>query len=70
MVSKKIHKARNTDTLLNKYISMPALGYAKLAWYLGVEVEVNSPLIPKDLLPIKPLDNYEIPYDFLEEYFG
>ncbi len=67
MVSKKIHKARNTDGILKKYISMPALGYAKLAWYLGVEVEVDSPLIPKELLPIQPLERYEIPYDFLKE---
>lgn len=37
---------------------------AKLAWRQGVKVEVNSQLIPKEILPIKPLDNYEIPYNF------
>lgn len=66
MVSPKIHQKRNDDALLKKYISMPALGYAKLAWILGLEVNVKSKLIPKELLPIKPLDNYEIPYDFLK----
>ncbi|MDO5666050.1 MAG: Imm49 family immunity protein [Bacteroidia bacterium] len=66
MVTSKIHQKRNDDPLLKKYISMPALGYAKLAWILGVEVEIKSKLIPSELLPVKPLEKYEIPYDFLK----
>jgi hypothetical protein len=67
LVSPVIHKKRNDNAVLNKYVSQPALGYAKLAWRQGLEVEVNSPLVPKEILPIEPLDNYEIPYDFLKE---
>ena len=67
LVSPKIHKKRNDNAVLNKYVSQPALGYAKLAWRQGLEVEVNSPLVPKEILPIEPLDNYEIPYDFLKK---
>jgi hypothetical protein len=66
LVSPKIHKKRNDNPILNQYISLPALGYAKLAWRKGIEVEVKSKLIPRELLPIQPLDNYEIPYDFLK----
>lgn len=66
MVSPKIHQKRNDDSLLKKYISMPALGYAKLAWILGIEVNIKSKLIPIELLPIKPLEHYAIPYDFLK----
>ena len=66
MVSPEIHQKRNVDPLLRKYISMPALGYAKLAWILGIEVEVKSKLIPQALLPIQPLERYEIPYEFLK----
>lgn len=66
LVSPKIHKKRNDNPVLNQYISLPALGYAKLAWRKGIEVEVNSPLVPKELLPIQPLDHYDIPYDFLK----
>jgi len=65
LISPKIHKKRNDNPILNQYISLPALGYAKLAWRYGIEVEVNSPLVPKELLSIAPLDNYPIPYDFL-----
>lgn len=66
LLSPKIHKKRNDNPILNQYISLPALGYAKLAWRKGIEVEVNSPLVPKELLPIQPLEKYEIPYDFLK----
>ncbi len=65
LVSPKTHKKRNDNPIFNQYISLPALGYAKLAWRKGFEVEVNSHLIPKELLFIDPLDCYEIPYDFL-----
>lgn len=68
LVSPKIHKKRNDNEVLNQYISCPAAGYAKLAWRKGIEVEVNSPLVPKELLPIKPLEKYFIPYDFFKEY--
>lgn len=66
LVSPKIHKKRNDNLILNQYISLQALGYAKLAWRRGIEVDVNSNLIPKELLPVQPLDNYEIPYEFLK----
>lgn len=64
-VSPQIHKKRNDNPILNQYISLPALGYAKLAWRYGIQVEINSPLVPKELLEIAPLDKYPIPYDFL-----
>lgn len=66
LVSPKIHKKRNINDIHAQYISLPALGYTKLAWRKGIEVEVNSPLVPKELLPIQPLEKYEIPYDFLK----
>lgn len=67
LVSPKIHKKRNDNPILNQYISLPALGYAKLAWRKGIKVEIENPLIPKALLPISPLGKYAIPYDFLKE---
>ncbi|GHU68272.1 hypothetical protein FACS189413_04770 [Bacteroidia bacterium] len=62
----KIHKYRTNDIILDKFISLPAIGYAKLAWRKGIEVEVNSKLVPKELLPVQPLEDYEIPYEFLK----
>ncbi len=66
LTSPKIHKKRFDNPILNQYISPLGLGYAKLAWRKGIEVEVKSKLVPKELLPIKPLEKYEIPYDYLK----
>jgi Immunity protein 49 len=67
LVSPKIHKQRNDNNLLSQYVSFPALGYAKLAWRKGIEAEVDSSLIPRELLPTKPLEKYEVSYTFLNE---
>lgn len=55
------------DTGVQKLIYVHALCYAKLAWYKGLEVEIDSPFVPKELLPVEPLECYEDPYDFLKE---
>jgi Immunity protein 49 len=69
-VSKPVHNRRNSG-LLGEFISYPAVGYAKLAWNMGINVEINSPLIPKDWLPIQPLKDEEyIDYDFVKDYFN
>lgn len=67
LTTPKIHKARNDEPIFGQYISMPALGYAKLAWQKGIEVEVASPLVPKELLPVRPLDKYEDSYPFIKQ---
>jgi hypothetical protein len=62
-----VHNKRSFNKLEAQYVSFPAVGYAKLAWRKGIEVEVNSPLIPSELLPVRPLEHYDIPYKFLTE---
>lgn len=66
MLVPKIHKSRTKHQWYSDYISFPALGYAKLAWIKGMEVEVNNPLIPKELLPVQPLAAYP-EYEFILE---
>ncbi|MCJ0743319.1 Imm49 family immunity protein [Pedobacter montanisoli] len=67
MLLLKDHKKRNKYMgIAQDYISVPALGYAKLAWLKGIEVEADHPLIPKELLPYRPLEKYEDKYDFLK----
>ena len=64
----KDHKKRNKHMgIAQDYISIPALGYAKLAWLKGMEVEIDHPLIPKELLPHQPLAHYDDKYEFLKE---
>ena len=68
LTSKKVHKKRQPSAIMAEYISYPAVGYAKLAWRAGIEVECSSPYVPKELLPIEPLAEYKIEYDFLKEF--
>jgi Immunity protein 49 len=63
-----IHKRRNKyHELVNEFISHPAIGYAKLAWIKGMELYIDSPLIPHELLPVSPIDNYVEEYPFLKK---
>ena len=55
----KEHKKRNRDSAFYKdLISQPAMGYAKIAWINGYELEFDSTLIHNELLPFKPNKNY------------
>ncbi|THD66714.1 hypothetical protein E7Z59_13095 [Robertkochia marina] len=61
------HKKTNgIYQLRSELFSLPALGFAKLAWLRGVEVDIDHPLIPKALLPIQPNTTYDKTYDFLK----
>lgn len=64
MLVPKVHKARNKHQIYPECVSFPALGYAKLAWMQGMEVAVNNPLVPQELLPVQPLAVYP-EYEFI-----
>lgn len=40
--------------------------FTKLAWMNGLEIEIDHPLVPMELMPIKPLGHYDYYYDFLD----
>lgn len=40
--------------------------FTKLAWINGLEIEINHPLVPMELMPIKPLAYYDYHYEFLD----
>lgn len=65
---KKTHKTFTMGHLWGNFISMPAVGYLKAAWLIGLEVEVDNKLIPMELMPFQPLESYKctFPY-FLNE---
>lgn len=66
----KHHKKVNDPLMLStKLFSLHATGWAKLAWIKGIEVNVNHKLLPKELLPVQPNENYIIEYDFLKPDF-
>jgi hypothetical protein len=66
ILATKQHKKRNDGIYRKDLISTPALTYAKLAYIKGFELDIDHPLIPKELLPVKPNDEYW-EYDFMKE---
>lgn len=51
---------------IGEFVCLHGLAIAKMAWRIGIEVEINNPLIPKGLLPYEALPIYE-GYDFFKE---
>ena len=50
------------------YLYLPALIYAKIAMIHGFDLGIDSPIAPKELIEVKPLESYEDPYDFMKEF--
>jgi hypothetical protein len=43
-----------------------ALTYVKFAHFLGLFIEIDHELVPRDLQEFAPLDKYEVQYDFMK----
>jgi hypothetical protein len=56
-------KSRDKEPYL---IDVRALSYIKLAYHLGMDISIEHELIPQDLVPFKPLENYQLLYDFMK----
>lgn len=54
--------------LTNNFIVSYAMLYAKMAWRAGYELDLDTPWIPKEWLPVKPLDKYEDPWPFMQTF--
>ncbi|MET3183773.1 UNVERIFIED_ORG: hypothetical protein ABIC43_006965 [Variovorax guangxiensis] len=71
LTSPKVAKLRNEQLgfgYTHFFIGTHATMYAKIAWRAGYEIEVDTPYIPKEWLPIHPLEKYEDPYPFMRAY--
>jgi len=62
----KNNKRQHPDDLDYQHIHYEATAIAKLAWRKGMEIKIDSPLVPKELLPIRELEHYE-EYEFFKE---
>lgn len=69
LLPKNHNKSSEKGMLSHGLLSYEATVFAKLAWLKGIEVNVNHKLLPKELLPVQPNENYIIEYDFLKPDF-
>ena len=58
-------KIKSVNELEGQFLAGFAVVHAKLCWYRGIEVQIQNPLVPMALMPIQPLDAYDVEYDFL-----
>lgn len=52
----------------HRLVSEEAVAYAKIAWRNGYQVDVDTPYIPREWLPVSPLPEYTDPYDFMRGF--
>jgi hypothetical protein len=55
----------HVNELEGQFLAGFAVVHAKPCWYRGIEVQIQNPLVPMALMPIQPLDAYDVEYDFL-----
>lgn len=71
IVDPKVLKKRNEGNMMffaAHFVSPFASLYTKIARRHGYELEIDTPMIPKQWLPVEPLAQYPDPYAFMEKY--
>jgi hypothetical protein len=71
LLSPKVARHRNREMcwgLEERLLSAWGFIFAKIAWRVGYQVQVDSPWLPQECLPVEPLDEYPLPYDFLKNF--
>jgi len=58
ILSNRLHKRLHDESLTRDLLSLFPMGFAKLAWLKGYEVNIESKFIVLGLLPINPNKEY------------
>ncbi|MBQ1837693.1 MAG: immunity 49 family protein, partial [Neisseriaceae bacterium] len=67
LLKKTLHRMFNKDDLFfYKVFSFHPTLFTKLCWINGLEIEIDNPLVPMKLMPVEPLAEYDLVYDFLK----
>jgi len=56
---------KSQDALSEDFMCFQGTIEAKICWLKGIQVQIDSPLLPMALMPIEPLAHYDDVYDFL-----
>lgn len=59
---------KNNEGYTKDLVAVDAALYSKIAWRNGYFLDIKSPYVPFEWLPVKPLNNYEMFYDFLRKH--
>ncbi len=51
---------------IDDYLSILTAAYLKMCWRNGMEIQIDSPTVPMAMMPVEPLETYEVAYPYLE----
>jgi hypothetical protein len=71
LTSPKLARFRNNEFGLvfsDRFVASHAVIYAKIAWRHGYRIEIDTPYIPHDWLPVSPIASYSDPYAFMSRF--
>lgn len=62
---KKLLNYKFDNSLDEKFIPKWATMCCKLCWQKGIEINIEGDKLPMEIMPINPLEKYDLEYDFL-----
>ncbi|MCR8961059.1 immunity 49 family protein [Variovorax sp. S2] len=66
LIQDKHARIKSVDVRIEDFMSYLGTLEAKLCWLKGIPVQIESPLVPMELMPIEPLAHYDDEYEFLK----
>jgi hypothetical protein len=62
---KKHASIKGSEDVAEEFMAYRATLEAKLCWYRGIPVEIDHPLVPMELVPVRQLSQDDNVYEFL-----
>ena len=68
MLEPKVARQMMYDESIFFYLHVYVLLYLKIASYYGFDLEIESDIVPKELIDSKPAKEYPEPYEFMKKF--
>lgn len=59
-------RIKSPEPRIENFMSFQGALEAKLCWFKGIPVKIDSPWVQMELMPMRPLERYDDVYDFLK----
>ena len=59
-------RIKSPEPRIENFMSFQGTLEAKLCWFKGIPVKIDSPWLQMELMPMRPLERYDDVYDFLK----
>lgn len=66
LIQDKHARIKSVNARIEEFMSFLGTVETKLCWLKGIPVQIESPLVPMELMPIEPLAHYDDEYEFLK----